>query len=156
MRNDPLSERCKTTYRLAGLLFRFPTQHSLIQETHGGLPSVGVLGLPCLDLRILSGLLRCPVQLALLDALELLHLVLPVQVVQVLPSLDLSDLQTHAAAGQSAAQQRTERAFVCGPLRLCVRVALCERWRTFFLLMHSCESLVVGVTFFPSQSVTST
>ena len=117
MPNEPLSERCKTTYRLAGLLFRFPTQHSLIQETHGGLPSVGVLGLPCLDLRILSGLLRCPVQLALLDALELLHLVLPVQVVQVLPSLDLSDLQTHAAAG-------SQRPSSAQSARLCV--ALCD------------------------------
>ena len=106
-----VAKQLRTTSRAS----HFASQlNTLSYKRHTRLPSVGVLGLPCLDLRILSGLLRCPVQLALLDALELLHLVLPVQVVQVLPSLDLSDLQTHAAAGQSAAQQRTERAFVCG------------------------------------------
>ena len=102
----------------AALISRRPaSQRSLMTETHGRLPSVGVLGLPCFDLRILCGLLRCPVQLALLDALELLHLVLPVQRVQVLPALDLSDLQTHAAAG-------SQRPSSAQSARLCV--TLCD------------------------------
>ena len=128
----------------------------------GKLSSVGVLGLPCLDLRVLSGLLRCLVQLALLDALELLHLVLPVQRVQVLPTLELSDLQTRAAAGSqrpSSAERERERERERkrgGPAVQSECVAPCELGRTFFLLMHSWESLFVGVTLFPSQSVSRT
>ena len=83
-------------FPIAGIFFTQRTHHDTMT---GELSSVGILGLPCLDLRILSGLLRRLVQLALLDALELLNLVLPVQRVQVLPTLELSDLQTRAAAG---------------------------------------------------------
>ena len=34
MRNGPLSERCKTTYRLAGLLLRFPQLSTLSYKRH--------------------------------------------------------------------------------------------------------------------------